>query len=348
MPIEIRDPKTFTLPDELRAAATAGALSFFVGNGVSQLCGLPSWNQLADRMLECLQTHKKIDHLTLELLKRRSTKLKISIADNLFKENWKSTERIQELTYKSVLMNKLSETEIEKNPVYASIAKCGVKFITTNYDNILANALEGNLEAEPIENTEIGNTDSEAATVVKKAARQVHILDGLSDVDTTSVLNENIIFHIHGSIADESKIVASTQDYMNLYGNKENQKLLLRLMKRQTVVFIGYGLDELELLDIIVRAARSDDREHLHSKFHLLLPLYKYEKSIANHLESYYKSLGISLHLFCMDTNGYHNLGDVLELWATELVTLKRGPTNTEINYVMDDLMAQLIEAENV
>ena len=86
MKTQLLQPDTLPLHPDIRDAATMGELTFFIGNGVSRLYGVPSWDELANKMLRKLAEHKKINHNELEILLRMPTKVKISIADSHFKK----------------------------------------------------------------------------------------------------------------------------------------------------------------------------------------------------------------------------------------------------------------------
>src|SRR5665213_4616180 len=146
----IKSPKEVEIPEDVKTAALQGRLTFFIGNGVSRLYGLPSWDELANKMLYLLAKREVIDHDTAALLLNKSTKTKISIADHYFKQNIE-TKKHPDLSYSSVLLEGITDEKKRGNPIYPLLAKCRVKFITTNYDLFLAEALEGQkLDGEPI------------------------------------------------------------------------------------------------------------------------------------------------------------------------------------------------------
>src|SRR4051794_107128 len=88
--VGLPNPEDLQIPVAVRTAAKLGRLAFFVGNGISRLYGLPSWDELSDRMLSRLAVRGLISHAQVELLRRQSLKTRISIADSYFKENLKS------------------------------------------------------------------------------------------------------------------------------------------------------------------------------------------------------------------------------------------------------------------
>ena len=139
LPPELPQPDEVPLPPDIRHAAKTGRLTLFIGNGVSRLLGIPSWDELANRMLKKLAKCGEIDHNQLEILSKKPTKMKISIANNYFKKNIKANNT--EINYRSVLLEDTTNQKMQKNRIYQMIAECKSKFITTNYDPFLSNAL---------------------------------------------------------------------------------------------------------------------------------------------------------------------------------------------------------------
>ncbi len=327
------DPKDVSVPPEIKEAAIMGNLTIFVGNGVSRLYGLPSWNGLADAMLKSLVNNKQINHNTHELLLKYPIKTKISIADRFFKQNL-ATGAYSDMYYGSML--KVDEAVKKKIFTYSLIAKCGCKFITTNYDLLFAEALNGNLvETGDINRADVENQGSQEKIAVKKS-QSYEVISSLNDFSKTNVLEKNFLVHLHGSLSDESKIVASTADYLNLYSNEDNRDKLTQIFDKQTVVFIGYGLDELEILEFIFKAANRESG----SQFYLLLSLLSHELEVIQHLEQYYKEqLNVTLLTYCRDQEGYLALNQVVENWAKELEGLVQSPNQPFKFRVLEGLM---------
>jgi hypothetical protein len=346
-PPKLTQPGTLKIPPGIETAALLGRLTFFIGNGISRLYGLPAWDELANEMLKRLANHGIINHDTMGLLSRHSTKIKISIADGHFKKNLE-TRRYSDLTYESILTRGLTKEKMQSEPVYGAIAKCRVKFITTNYDQILVNFLEGlNAEAEPVQSSNLGNENELVTKVEKPTTKKVQIFNKMSEINRSAILNNNVVFQIHGSIADERSIIASTESYLDLYGNPDTREALELLFENQTVVFIGYGLEEMELLDLIVRASKPKNPAKATTKFYLLLPLLTHETAVLEHLKIYFQQLGIEVLDFCCDERGYNALGEVLETWADRLPKISKEPTLVDATNLVDKLLSELDEISN-
>jgi len=61
------------------------------------------------------------------------------------------------------------------------------------------------------------------------------------------------VIHLHGCISNPKTMVFTTEKYLEHYNHSKVQRLLGNLFKRKTVVFLGYGLEESEILEHILR-----------------------------------------------------------------------------------------------
>ena len=64
--------------------------------------------------------------------------------------------------------------------------------------------------------------------------------------------NGNVV-HIHGCVDDPDSMVITTRDYLDHYSTTEVQDFLRYLFEKKTVLFLGYGLEEIEVLEYILR-----------------------------------------------------------------------------------------------
>lgn len=347
MTIHLPQPDQLPLDPEIRDAAVMGRLTFFIGNGVSRLFGVPSWDNLANKMLEELAERGKITHNQLEILLRRPTKVKISVADYYFKKNLKSKEH-KGLTYESILMGHIKREEVHKKiPVYKLISECNVKLITTNYDWLLSDALlEPSLGESTISTLEVNEADnSDSKSIGKINKSNYKIFRSIEEFEESSLASNNFLVHLHGAFPDEKDLIASTESYLKLYGNETNKRKLKLLFENQTVVFIGYGLEELEILDLIVRSSRSEADTDKSPRFFVLLSLLSHEAVILEHLTDYYMQLGITPIAYCRDKKGHHSLIDVLENWTGEIKSKINQPSRYDQHRLLDELSTAFNEA---
>jgi hypothetical protein len=315
------------IPSEVKNAAALGKLAFFVGNGISRLYDLPSWDQLCSRMLHGLATRKLIDHNRISLLEKQNLKARISIADYYFK-GLKNEEK-KGLTYKEMLLHGLDGPYQNKVTAYASLAKCGVKFVTTNYDDLLEQALRNKDKvSEVVKSSDLPGTPTNVSKVDKASEKTVEVFIDPYKFSTAESLANNLVFHLHGSFNDENTIVASTADYLKLYSDSNVRRFLRWFFKNHVVIFIGYGLEELELLDLIIRSGQSDAERKL--PFFLLLPMLSDEADVLDQLRIYYDQLKITLLAFSRDKKDYSAYADLLEIWSGELAKVVQSPTRID------------------
>ena len=97
-------------------------------------------------------------------------------------------------------------------------------------------------------------------------------------------------------------------------------------------MFVGYGLDELEILEYVILKAKG-----LRSGPHFILQsFFSHELDLANSLADYYKNeCGVLLIPFQRDLRDHEQLIDVIESFARDL---KVGPMlNQERRVRMDE-----------
>lgn len=345
----LSQPTDLKVPEEVKAAAKLGRLTFFIGNGVSRLYGLPSWDELANKMLRKLASCGILNHSLVEILSRYPTKVKISIADHYFREN-RISKKYAELTYKNLLMGDLKDIDLhKKTPVYKLIADCNVRLLTTNYDSILPDILDGVTADESVleeAKIETGKPeDDQAAGSIK--AYGYKIFKNLHELEESTLTGNNILVHLHGSIRAEDALIASTQSYLKFYGNEANQNRLNLLFKKQTIIFFGYGLEELEILDLLLRSSKTLPETQESPRFFLVLSLLSHEFEILKHLQVYYSQLGVVLLAYSRDEKDFHALTDVLEEWTKVIKPLVNPPSQHDHSFLREDLRKKFNEARD-
>lgn len=152
-----------------------------------------------------------------------------------------------------------------------------------------------------------------------------------------SVLQEpNAVVHLHGSIEDPKTMIVSTSDYLRHYDHKQVITFLEDLFGTRTVLFVGYGLEETEILEHILRKGMSKS-DSVKQRF-MLYGFYSHQEKTFAHLYEYYKkSFGVYLCPFSMDFIDRKQLESILDDWSK----LKVG-----IPLLAEDLKA-IMEAAN-
>ena len=279
------------LPDELKDAARDGNLVLFIGAGVSMLAGYPSWNEFAHSALKDLCKKEKINYEELDQLKKlNDPKKQLSIA-KIIAEN----AGIQLAFNNYVLRNE------NKSRIYDYINSINAVCVTTNYDHELQakEQLLGRDELTPSSVNRI--SDPEKFT-------------------TVDLNKPGIIIHLHGDISDPSKMIVTTSDYLSHYENPDVNHLLERLFRKHTVLFIGSGFEEMEILEHVFRKTKNAPKRASKKGRFLLQPFLSNEKSSYELLQMYYKkSFDVDLIGYLRDKKDFFQLEDIMEIWATNL-----------------------------
>ena len=104
--------------------------------------------------------------------------------------------------------------------------------------------------------------------------------------------------------------------------DKENRALtfLEYLFQQKTVLFVGYGLEELEILEyVILKARRPSDNKQNETKHYLLQGFYSHEHELMRSLRRYYlEDCGIQLIPFLRDHKDWDQILEVLEDFARD------------------------------
>jgi hypothetical protein len=121
-------------------------------------------------------------------------------------------------------------------------------------------------------------------------------------------------------------MILTTQDYLKHYANdrrgQENQVLTLleELFRSKTILFIGYGLEEMEILEYVISKAGPRRNGGNRESHYMLRGFLSHEEALKKSLESYYSSeCGIKLESFTRDENDWNQLLTVVDDWARRI-----------------------------
>ncbi|QJB57471.1 SIR2 family protein [Pseudodesulfovibrio sp. zrk46] len=282
------------VPQAIINAAQEGQLVLFVGAGLSRLAGLPSWPGLASKVLNELRDAKLINYSELSQLEGLSdSKKKLTIASLIAETNGHSID------YNKHLQARSGESE-----VYEHVNRFGCPCVTTNYDELLSPIIyDGDDSKTPARNKRVYHTE---------------------DFHSFHQNDPGTVVHLHGSIADPKSMVITTRDYLEHYDNPFVQEFLGRLFQRKTVLFVGYGLEEAEILEHILR--RGGARTGAEGRRFLIQGFFSTEAHLYSNLYQYYRSqFGVHLVGFVKDQNGYEQLGVIAESWANAIQFVDPG-----------------------
>lgn len=275
------------LPEEIKDAALDGRLVLFVGAGASMLLGMPSWSGLASAALSDLRNKGALNYSELDQLKVLDPKKQLSIAQLI----------ASEIEYDLCLPKHL--TTSKNSSIYDHLNSIGAVCVTTNYDEELA----------PIYcSTKDG---SKTPATVKR-------IIGAENFKISHLKEPGTVIHLHGSISVPNTMIVTTKDYLAHYDKEFVETFLTELFENKTVLFIGYGLEETEILEHILR--RAGIKDETEKKRFSLQGFFATQHPLYHRLGEYYrKSFGVHLIGFLRDFEDYRQLEVIIKDWSEKL-----------------------------
>lgn len=274
--VNMDNNKSIQIPESLMRKFEENDLIIFVGSGVSKLCGLPSWKELANYLVDTIFQDGRISYDLSESLKKESPLKALSLCKSIINKDD---------VFKKHLENRLNVESTKGKDIHKAIRKFECPCITTNYDILLEQ--NGMLKRED-------NFDS----FLKKPTGKV--------------------YYLHGQLYDNiNDIIITLKSYCTHYAEEgAGRKILKKLFSEKSVLFIGLGLEEFEIV------------EHVHvsknqSRHYALIPTRTYEDNLIKEYKEYYDAINIELISYDISLNGYRELENVLLDWS-EQVEAKR------------------------
>jgi hypothetical protein len=320
------------LPPGLKEAALRGTLIPFIGAGASRLAGCPNWIEFADRALRYFVDQGKFSHGQLAQLSQQHPRVKLSIALGLQREH------NLPIKFDAILYPDGRNTNPKGRRLYEALSKLGKIFVTTNYDDWL----DTTIGAPPLTISAGGGTGT--PTIGLKPM----VIYKVEELTPDNLEQPNTVFHLHGSLLDPSGMILTTQHYVRHYANDrrgdgsegENRVLTFLgfLFSEKNVLFVGYGLEELEILEYVIGKARlMAERGKTEIRHFLLQGFFSHEEELAHSLSNYYAECGIKLIPFLRDQKDWDQLMDVLEEYAR--IAPAGAPLNVQIFKEMEALL---------
>ena len=280
--------------NQISKAVNADKLVLFVGAGISKLCGLPLWYDLAVKLLNfCVNnsstynfSHKDRNLLLSSVKDAREL---VTIAANIICKKSKDAFYNELCNLLKVNEHSLSEKEKQNyETVPCLIKSLSNNVITTNADTIIDKQYDG-----------------------KKS-----IFYTKKDIEKFDIFKEKQVFHIHGSIEKPEDMVFSLTQYLRRYNYPKFRSKMQMIFNNPeqdlAILIIGYSLSELQLLDLIINNDGSQKNKRKQNIF-LLKGYYSYEDNVYEAENEYYKEYGITLVSYLMDEKGYQGLVDALQ-----------------------------------
>jgi|ERR1035437_1846282 hypothetical protein len=278
------------VPLEIFEAVKRDKLAIFMGAGVSRLVGCLGWDELANKLVDrCFKELKNGSNQKLITFKEKETLLSlgnqrkiITICHKLLvkesKEQVFYEEMEKALRYKQI---------VEEPNIYSDLAKISALFITTNADE---------------------HFDSKFQTNIKY----------LEEDFLSANINKDTLFHIHGSILFNTSLIFTLSQYYHRYNTPSFQGFLNSIFSQYTILFVGYGLSEFELLEYLFN--KNSNTQKTEIKHFLLSPYFTDEENILNMEQYYYNDMNIEVIPYCKNELGYEQLNKVISIWVDEIL----------------------------
>jgi hypothetical protein len=271
------------VPDEIRDAVNNGTLAVFIGAGVSRLVGCQGWDTLARNLVSRCHSEDIINFREKDTLSQiPDHKKTITICYHLFNKN-----NLADIFYE-VMNRALGEgDDIETPNIYDDIYRLRGLYITTNAD-----------------------------THFDRLFNPPNILYQASDFREDRLDSTNL-YHIHGSVRDRNSLIFTVSAYMQRYTNPEFRRFLGQIFREYTVIFLGYGIAEFEILDFILQD--NPRNPALAPRHFMLSAFYSGEDNILSYEQAYYNDLGINILGYEKDAKGYRQFIEVIRHWNEEI-----------------------------
>lgn len=320
------------IPPTLKDASRRGVLIPFVGAGVSVLAGCPTWHQLADGALRDCIRQGKFTYGQLAQIEHLSPRVRLSIARGL------ELEHGIKIDFEKLVQPAVSAERNEiGNRIYRSLGKLSSTFVTTNYDGWLDNEV-----ADQLASDEASAAPQTTTTNAPSARRCIH---EVNDFTPANLNRTKTVIYLHGSLAAPDGMIMTTREYITRYRNdrtdadpsRENRTLtfLDYLFTNKTILFVGYGLDDLEILEYVIQKARIAPTDgQVEAKHFMLQGYFSHQAELMRSLIQYYRQCDIQLLPFLRDQQDWSQLIDVLGEFAH--VMPATAPMNLEIQAQME------------
>jgi hypothetical protein len=310
------------LPAALIAAAAAGRVVPFIGSGVSRNCGSPDWTGFAAGAIEqALRVGLVSDaeHAAIATIPSARTQLSILSQREEDRKIW--------LDYPAILHPNGLNYTVEGRRIFCALGRIASTFVTTNYDRWLDKVL-----------TDSGPDDDKTMPEIVRT-----IVCERELFSPEQLLQRNTVIQLHGRCTDKSSMVISTPHYVQHYRadrldrDDENRVLtLLRaLFRDKCVLFVGYGMSEMEILEYAVQKGQSRVAKGASPGHFVLFGFDKDDTTKGDLMDEYFASFGIGLLRYPIEGT-HHPIADVLERMA-ETMPL-REPVEAEVEYEFQKL----------
>lgn len=268
------------------------------------MCGSPDWRKFADSVVDQVARSGSLSFLEAEQLRRLDDPRRIlSIAKNIARD-----ENIK-IDYDNILHPR--DVRPEGQELYRILKSMRPVFVTTNYDKWLDEPSPSGLE--PILPSD---TTSDIVAMPLK-----HPLYYRPEHFTTDRLTERgAVIHLHGSWQHPDSMIISLRDYISHYVNDHVRAFLKHMFRNHTVLFIGYSLAEIEILEYAIRADETKLPTGAEARHFILWPFLSSEAKQTKFMSDFFsQECDVKAIPYCVDERGFAALIDLARAWEPQI-----------------------------
>ena len=291
----------------------------FVGSGFSNNFQLPTWDALGRQALYYSNEQgKKLKLSEIARLKEKNCsglELISYVASEIGEDD------IKKIIVKNLTVEKdkelFSDNKNKVQHIIEFIKKNNLSVITTNADNLFKLLLP-DWKQQPV-NEEY---------LTKFMAKQIPFPD-------------KTVFYIHGHSADYKSLVFTYKDYVKAYKLNGMRNFMESAFSKH-IIFIGYSLSDVELLDIF-------ETVHERHDAYAFQGIYKYQEVDYNLAKIRNDAYSINTVKYYLDDNSYGELDLIFELLQTKIEQfserLKKG---LPLEDITADQLTEALKDENL
>ena len=259
-------------------------LVFFIGAGVSRIMGIMGWDDFSAFLVrKAFPDFKDYNAILRDV---PSSKERITVAYKKFEQEGRLSDFYKYFGQGMIPNQKVFES---KENIYEILNRFEAIFLTTNADNLFEEIIGSALCHEDYN-----------PTILKSESQR----------------RQNHLFYLHGHYTeniDEHKnnLVFTAPQYVERYNDPDFIGFLRTIFEDDnTIVFVGYGLNEFELIDYVV--TKSGHTATSPRKVYVLHPFCQNDDLLFEVKKSYFEALNIEIIPYDISKNGYDSLIDVL------------------------------------
>jgi NAD-dependent SIR2 family protein deacetylase len=290
-------------------------IAFFIGAGVSRLMEIPLWNELANRAIKYLRGKNYLNYS--EELKLQNEKYQAKQILSIFNGIVSDKNEIRKFYQENLNPNTSCKNPYELIGKIEDALKISVVKITTNLDSEWEKCL---IKAA----NKSKSKDHNKPNVITFNYKETQYLGFRHDQE----IRGDILYQIHGSLKDIDNAILTTEKYIENYRDDIGLKgFLKQVFKKYTVIFIGSGINEFEILEHCLKTDISNQH-------YSLIATQMEERNLWRVKKAYFNGINIKAIPYYLDFQEYERLLFVLDSWAEELNSSKTSLFYNNVKFI--------------